>query len=33
MFPQSDAESTNRGIITLVTPWFDELRRTFSTAH
>jgi Tol biopolymer transport system component len=33
MFPASDAESTNRGIITLVTPWFDELKRTFATAR
>ena len=30
MFPASDAESTNRGIVTLVTPWFDELTRTFA---
>jgi serine/threonine-protein kinase len=33
MFPASDAESTNRGIVTLVTPWFDELTRTFATTR
>ena len=33
MFPASDAESTNRGIVTLVTPWFDELTRTFTTTR
>ena len=30
MFPSTDAESTNRGIVTLVTQWFDELTRTFA---
>ena len=33
MFPASDAESTNRGIVTLVTPWFTELTRTFTTTR
>ncbi len=33
MFPASDADSTSRGIVTLVTPWFDELTRTFSAAR
>ena len=33
MFPTSDAEFTNRGIITLVTRWTDELTRTFATAQ
>lgn len=33
MFPSTDAESTNRGIVTLVTPWFDELTRTFTTTR
>ena len=33
MFPASDTESTNRGIVTLVTPWFDELTRTFTTSR
>jgi Tol biopolymer transport system component len=33
MFPASDAESTNRGIVTLVTPWFDQLSRTFATTR
>ena len=33
MFPASDTESTNRGIVTLVTPWFDDLTRTFTTAR
>jgi hypothetical protein len=26
----TDTESTNRGIVTLVTEWFDELTRTFT---
>ena len=30
MFPSTDAESTNRGVVTLVTQWFDELTRTFA---
>ena len=30
MFPSTDAESTNRGVVTLVTEWFDELTRTFA---
>jgi hypothetical protein len=30
MFPSTDAESTNRGIVTLVTAWFNELTRTFT---
>jgi serine/threonine-protein kinase len=29
MFPASTEDVTNRGVITLVTPWFDELKRTF----
>jgi len=33
MFPASDSDSTSRGIVTLVTPWFDELKRTFATAR
>jgi Tol biopolymer transport system component len=33
MFPTSDADSTGRGIVTLVTPWFDELTRTFAAAR
>ena len=33
MFPTSDAEFTNRGIITLVTQWTNELTRTFATAR
>jgi Tol biopolymer transport system component len=30
MFPATEVESTNRGMLTLVTPWFDELSRTFA---
>ncbi len=33
MFPTSDAEFTNRGIVTLVTRWSEELTRTFTTAR
>ena len=33
MFPASDSDSTSRGIVTLVTPWFAELTRTFATAR
>jgi len=33
MFPASDSESTNRGIVTLVTPWFDDLKQTFTSAR
>ena len=33
MFPTSDTEFTNRGIVTLVTQWPDELTRTFATAR
>ena len=33
MFPSMDAESANRGVVTLVTQWFDELTRTFTTAR
>ncbi len=33
MFPASDTESTNRGIVTLVTPWFDDLRQTFTSTR
>ena len=33
MFPASDDDATSRGIVTLVTPWFDELTRTFLTAR
>jgi hypothetical protein len=33
MFPSSDAESTNRGIVTLVTRWSEELTRTFTTTR
>ena len=32
MFPTSDAECTNRGIVTIVTRWSEELTRTFATA-
>jgi Tol biopolymer transport system component len=33
MFPSTDVESTNRGIITLATHWFDDLTRTFATTR
>jgi Tol biopolymer transport system component len=33
MFPSTEAESVNRGIVTLVTDWFDELSRTLKTSR
>ena len=33
MFPATETESTNRGIVTLVTQWFDELSRTFAKSR
>jgi Tol biopolymer transport system component len=33
MFPTSNAEFTNRGIVTLVTRWSEELTRTFTTTR
>ena len=33
MFPTSDAEFTNRGIVTLVTRWSEELTRTFTATR
>jgi hypothetical protein len=33
MFPTSDSEFTNRGIVTLVTQWSQELTRTFTSSR
>ena len=31
MFPATEVESTNRGVVTFVTRWFDDLAKTFAS--
>ena len=33
MFPSTEVESTNRGVVTFVTRWFDDLTKTFAPSH
>ena len=33
MFPSTEIESTNRGVITVVTRWFDDLSKTFASSR
>ena len=33
MFPSTEIESTNRGVITVVTRWFDDLAKTFASSR
>jgi len=33
MFPSTEVESTNRGVVTFVTRWFDDLAKTFASTR